>query len=53
MIVSKILSESLELLVDRMPMGIAYFDTDLILQRCNPTWASFIEQYSPTTAPRV
>jgi PAS domain S-box-containing protein len=40
----------LEILFDRMPMGIAIFDRDYILQRCNPTWAGFVEHYGPPSA---
>ena len=37
-------------LFDRMPMGIAIFDRDYNLRRCNPTWAAFIDQYGPPSA---
>ncbi len=37
----------LEILFERMPMGIAVFDRDLRLRRCNPTWAEFIRRYNP------
>jgi len=37
-------------LFDRMPMGIAVFDRDYRLKRCNPTWAAFIERYGPPSA---
>ncbi|MCA9970629.1 MAG: PAS domain-containing protein, partial [Anaerolineales bacterium] len=43
----------LELLFDRMPMGIAIIDRNYILRRFNPTWASFIGQYTPSPASRV
>mgnify|MGYP005842121631 FL=1 len=43
----------LEIIFDRMPMGIAVLDRDLVLRRCNPTWAGFIERYTPTPASRV
>ncbi|HEX6607132.1 MAG TPA: PAS domain S-box protein, partial [Chloroflexia bacterium] len=36
----------LEILFDRMPMGIAIFDRDLVLRRCNPTWADFVDHYT-------
>jgi hypothetical protein len=36
-----------------MPMGIAIFDRDLVLRRCNPTWAGFVERYTPSTASPV
>jgi predicted hydrocarbon binding protein len=39
----------LELLFDRMPMGIAIFDEEFKLRLCNPTWASFLERYTRTT----
>jgi PAS domain S-box-containing protein len=31
-------------------MGIAIFDRDYRLRRCNPTWAGFIERYGPPSA---
>ncbi len=37
----------LGILFDQMPMGVAVFDRNLILQRCNPTWAGFVEKYGP------
>jgi PAS domain S-box-containing protein len=40
----------LETLFDRMPMGIAIFDRDYRLRRCNPTWAEFIERHGPPSA---
>ena len=43
----------LEILFDRMPMGIAIFDQDLVLRRCNPTWADFIDRYTPSKARQV
>lgn len=38
----------LELLFDRMPMGIVIFDTNLRLRRVNPTWANFVHHYAQT-----
>lgn len=38
----------LEMLFDRMPMGIAVIDRDCILRRCNPTWEAFISRYTPS-----
>lgn len=38
----------LELLFERMPMGIAIFDLDHRLVRSNQTWAEFIERYTPS-----
>ncbi|MGN6754178.1 MAG: histidine kinase [Intrasporangium sp.] len=35
----------LELFFDRAPMGVAIFDTDMRLQRCNKTWTHFYEHY--------
>ena len=43
----------LEILFDRMPVGIAIFDRDLVLRRCNPTWAEYIGRYTPTPASQV
>jgi len=43
----------LEMLFERMPMGIAVIDRDFKLVRCNPTWAAFIEQYTPSKASQV
>jgi len=43
----------LEVLFDRMPMGIAIFGRDLVLRRCNPTWADFIDCYTPSTSSDV
>jgi len=37
-------------LFDRMPMGIAVFDRNFRLKRCNPTWAAFIDRYGPPSA---
>jgi PAS domain S-box-containing protein len=31
-------------------MGIAIFDRDYRLRRCNPTWAEFIDRYGPPSA---
>ena len=40
----------LELLFDRMPMGIAVFDRNYHFRRYNPTWADFSRRYAPPTA---
>ncbi|MGC9333851.1 MAG: GAF domain-containing protein [Anaerolineae bacterium] len=40
----------LELLFDRMPMGIAVLDRDYRIQRYNPTWEDFAERYAPPSA---
>jgi signal transduction histidine kinase/predicted hydrocarbon binding protein len=39
----------LEILFERMPMGIAVFDRELRVRRFNPTWADFITRYTPAT----
>ena len=43
----------LEILFDRMPMGIAIFDRGYYLRRYNPTWADFAGRYSPPSASRI
>jgi PAS domain S-box-containing protein len=43
----------LEVLFDRMPMGIVIFDRDLRVRRLNPTWASSIERYAALPASQV
>jgi PAS domain S-box-containing protein len=43
----------LEMLFDHMPMGIAVIDRNFKLVRTNPTWAKFIEQYTPSSASDV
>jgi len=44
----------LEILFDRMPMGIAIFDSKYRIQRFNPTWMEFSERYAPPSgAPLV
>ena len=43
----------LEALFDRMPMGIAIFDRELRLVRCNPTWAEFVERWLPGYPPEA
>jgi signal transduction histidine kinase/predicted hydrocarbon binding protein len=40
----------LELLFDRMPMGIAIFDRQYRFQRYNPTWEKFSNCYAPPSA---
>jgi signal transduction histidine kinase len=42
------LIDSLAPFFDRMPMGIAVFDRNLRLVRCNATWADFIARYTAT-----
>lgn len=43
----------LEILFDRMPMGIAVIDRQFTLRRVNPTWADFIERYTPSPGARA
>jgi len=43
----------LEVLFERMPMGIAIFDAEFKLRRCNPTWADYIDRYTPSSAVQV
>jgi PAS domain S-box-containing protein len=43
----------LDILFDRMPMGIAILDTEFNLRRFNPTWAAFIDRYAPAGAGRA
>ena len=38
-------AQLLEIFFDQVPMGIAVFDTDLRLQRCNRTWEGFFTHY--------
>ena len=38
----------LELLFDRMPMGIAVLDREYRIQRYNPTWDDFSTSYAPS-----
>lgn len=39
----------LELLFDRMPMGIALLDRQYRIRRYNPTWGDFAARYAPLT----
>lgn len=38
-------TQLLELFFDRVPMGVAVFDAEMRLQRCNKTWTAFYEHY--------
>jgi signal transduction histidine kinase/predicted hydrocarbon binding protein len=40
----------LEMLFERMPMGIAIIDREYRVQRYNPTWVDFSERYAPPSA---
>ena len=40
----------LEMLFERMPMGIAVLDLDYRIQRFNPTWIDFSKRYAPPSA---
>lgn len=42
-------SNLLELLFERMPMGVAILDRQFRIQRYNPTWGDFAERYAPLT----
>lgn len=42
----------IEILFDRMPVGIAVFDRDLKLCQCNPAWVDFVERYAPLAIDR-
>jgi PAS domain S-box-containing protein len=46
-------ADLLDVLFDRMPMGIAVFDRQMRLQRFNPTWAEYIARYMPCSAEQV
>ncbi len=43
----------LEILFERMPMGIAIFDRDCRLRRCNLTWKEYVARYTPTPPVQV
>jgi PAS domain S-box-containing protein len=43
----------LEIIFDRMPMGIAILDRDLRIRRFNPTWAGFVARYTDTAASKA
>ena len=43
----------LEMLFERMPMSIAVIDREYRLVRFNPTWAAFIDRYTPSHAWQV
>jgi PAS domain S-box-containing protein len=45
--------KALAYLFDRLPVGTAVIDREFRLRRCNPTWAEFIERYTPSTASDV
>ncbi|OQA41923.1 MAG: hypothetical protein BWY52_02409 [Chloroflexi bacterium ADurb.Bin325] len=42
-------ADLLELLFERMPMGIAILDSEFRIQRYNPTWGEFAVRYTPLT----
>lgn len=39
----------LELIFERLPMGVAILDREFHIQRYNPTWGSFAVRYTPLT----
>ncbi|MGE5528546.1 MAG: GAF domain-containing protein [Patescibacteria group bacterium] len=43
----------LDILFDRMPVGIAVLDRDLVLVRTNPTWAEYVARYTRTPREKV
>ena len=43
----------LETLFLHTPMGIAIFDQDLVLQRCNPIWAELVGRYTTTSTDQM
>ena len=43
----------LEILFERMPMGIAVLDPDFRIQRYNPTWNDFSARYAPPGGSRL
>lgn len=43
----------LKVLFDRVPTGLAVFEKEARLRRCNSTWAGFIERYTPSSASQV
>jgi PAS domain S-box-containing protein len=43
----------LDILFDRMPMGIAILDRELRVRRFNPTWAKYVVRYSPGSTGRI
>lgn len=43
----------LESLFDHLPVGVAVLDAELVLHRCNPTWAQFVQRCSGIAAARV
>lgn len=45
--------QALAYLFDRLPVGTAVIDREFRLRHCNPTWAEFIDRYTPSTASDV
>lgn len=43
----------LEVLFERVPLGLAIYNPDLTLQRANQTWIMYAGKYTPTPASRV
>lgn len=39
----------LELIFERLPMGVAILDREFHIQRYNPTWGDFAVRYAPLT----
>ncbi len=42
-------ADLLELIFERLPMGVAILDREYRVQRYNPTWGSFSQRYGPAT----
>ncbi|MCB9419804.1 MAG: PAS domain S-box protein [Ardenticatenaceae bacterium] len=45
--------QALAYLFDRLPVGTAVIDRAFRLRRCNPTWAEFIDRYTPSSSSDV
>jgi PAS domain S-box-containing protein len=43
----------LQILFERAPLGIVFFDREYRLMRCNPVWVQFIDQYTVSSASQV
>lgn len=43
----------IDILFERMPVGIAIFEHDLRLFQCNTAWVDFVERYAPLSVDRA
>lgn len=50
---SSLSTDLLELLFTQLPVGVAWFDTNMRLVRCNPTFALLAERYTPLTPDQI